>query len=56
MNKTIKEQNYQDNDYFKTIDALSGLSQTANNIIQDKVKKYTQAKEQEGYIEEISAS
>ena len=53
-NQKIKEQNYLDNDYFKTIDALSGLSQTANNIIQDKVKKYTQAKEQEGYIEEIN--
>ena len=53
LNEKIKEQNYQDNDYFKTIDALSGLSQTANNIIQDKVKKYTQAKEQEGYVDEI---
>lgn len=52
-NDTIKEANFQDNDLFKTIDTLSSFLPKANEIVQNKVKEYTKAKEQEGYVGEM---
>ena len=48
-----KEANFQDNDLFKTIDTLSSFLPKANEMVQNKVKEYTKAKEEEAYVGEM---
>ena len=52
-NDTIKDANFQDNDLFKTIDTLSSFLPKANEMVQNKVKEYTKAKEEEAYVGEM---